>query len=195
MQRLQQGDLQALEVLVDRYRQPVISFVYRSLLDATEAEDIAQNVFLQVYRSANRYRPSAKFTTWLFTIARNLALNEIRRRSRHPTEALECLDPALERETAHEIKGDPHAEPDRLALTTELNRKLDEAIASLPEAQRSAILLCQQEDLAYEDIAEILGCSLSATKSLIFRARETLKQRLKPFLRTGLWESSDTDAG
>ncbi len=194
MQRLQKGDLQALEVLVDRYKQPVISFVYRSLLDATEAEDIAQSVFLQVYRSADRYRPSAKFTTWLFTIARNLALNEIRRRSRHPTETLESLDPSAERETSHEIKGDPHAEPDRQALTMELNRKLEEAIANLPEAQKSAILLCQQEDLAYEDIAKILGCSLSATKSLIFRARETLKQRLKPFLRTGLWESSDPDA-
>ena len=84
MLRVKQGDGAAFAELVDRYKQPILNLVYRMLHDATEAEDLAQNVFVQVFRSAHRYEVSAKFSTWLFTIARNLALNELRRRSRHP---------------------------------------------------------------------------------------------------------------
>src|SRR3954471_20730135 len=95
MLRVKQGDRDAFEELVDKYKQPVINMVYRTLRDATEAEDLAQHVFLQVYQSAHRYEISAKFSTWLFTIARNLSLNEIRRRSRHPADSLdEHLDHA-----------------------------------------------------------------------------------------------------
>src|SRR6266700_804908 len=89
MLRVKQGDSIAFAELVDKYKQPVMNLVYRMLRDATEAEDLAQNVFLQVFKSAHRYEVSAKFSTWLFTIARNLCLNEIRRRSRHPAQSLD----------------------------------------------------------------------------------------------------------
>src|SRR5206468_5452901 len=93
MLRVKQGDRGAFEELVEKYKQPVMNLVYRTLPDATEAEDLAQHVFLQVFKSAHRYQVSAKFTTWLFTIARNLCLNEIRRRSRHPAHSLDETSP------------------------------------------------------------------------------------------------------
>src|SRR3954467_3317766 len=89
MQRVAKGDQRAFEALVEKYKQPVFNMIYRTLPDATEAEDLAQVVFVQVYKSAARYRVEAKFSTWLFTIARNLCLNEIRRRKRHPADSLE----------------------------------------------------------------------------------------------------------
>src|SRR5437588_6893600 len=89
MLRVREGDREAFAELVDKYKQPVMNLAYRTLRDATEAEDLAQHVFLQVYKSAHRYEISAKFSTWLFTIARNLCLNEIRRRSRHPADSLD----------------------------------------------------------------------------------------------------------
>ena len=89
MLRVKRGDMSAFEELVERYKQPVINLIYRTLPDATEAEDLAQNVFVQVFKSAHRYEVSAKFSTWLYTIARNLSLNEIRRRSRHPADSLD----------------------------------------------------------------------------------------------------------
>src|ERR671938_1793500 len=96
MKRVTQGDQRAFEELVEKYKQPVFNMIYRTLRDATEAEDLAQVVFVQVYKSAHRYRVEAKFSTWLFTIARNLCLNEIRRRSRHPADSLEAQFPGEE---------------------------------------------------------------------------------------------------
>ena len=90
MLRVKQGDAEAFEELVEKYKRPVLNLVYRMIGDPTEAEDLAQNVFVQVFRSADRYRVSAKFSTWLFTIARNLCLNEIRRRKRHPADSLDA---------------------------------------------------------------------------------------------------------
>src|SRR3954462_12528932 len=96
MLRVKQGDTAAFEQLVDKYKQPVMNLVFRMLRDATEAEDVAQNVFVQVHKSAHRYEVSAKFSTWLFTIARNLSLNEIRRRSRHPADSIDAPHPDQE---------------------------------------------------------------------------------------------------
>src|SRR6266481_7984787 len=93
MLRVKQGDMGAFTELVDKYKQPVMNLAYRMLRDATESEDLAQNVFVQVHRSAHRYRVSSKFSTWLFTIARNLGLNEIRRRSRHPADSIDAPHP------------------------------------------------------------------------------------------------------
>ncbi len=187
MLRVKQGDAAAFAELVDKYKQFVASFVSRMIQDPAEAEDIAQNVFLQVYRSAGRYSVSSKFSTWLFTIARNLALNEIRRRSRHPAESLEAPHPDRPEEPLRQFADLRSPTPPEGLLQAELEQKIQQAIAALPENQRAALLLCRREDLSYEDIAEILGTSLSATKSLIFRGRETLKQTLKPYLRTGEW--------
>lgn len=190
MLRVKQGDNSAFGGLVDKYKQPVMNLAYRMLRDITEAEDLSQNVFLQVHKSASRYEVSAKFSTWLFTITRNLCLNEIRRRSRHPTETLEARYPEQEDQPLRQFEDQKTVSPPETLLHGELEQKIEQALGELPETQRTAILLCRQDELSYEDIAEVLGCSISATKSLIHRGRETLKQKLKPYLRTGAWRES-----
>lgn len=188
MLRVKRGDQAAFTELVDKYKQPVMNLVYRFLRDATEAEDLAQNVFVQVYKSASRYEVSARFSTWIFTITRNLCLNEIRRRSRHPADSLDASSyPESDEQPARQFEDVKTALPADALLQGELERKINQAVDELPETQRTAILLCRRDDLSYEDIAKIIGCSLSATKSLIHRGRETLKQKLKPYLRTGEW--------
>ena len=190
MIRVKQGDREAFAQLVDKYKQPVMNLVYRTLSDANEAEDVAQQVFVQVFKSAGRYEISARFSTWVFTIARNLCLNEIRRRIRHPAESLDRLVVDDQQASPRQFPDTKAvAPPDRL-LDSELVTKVEEAISDLPENQRTAILLCRREDMSYEQIADVLGVSVSATKSLIHRARETLKARLKPYLRSGHWVTS-----
>jgi RNA polymerase sigma-70 factor (ECF subfamily) len=187
MLRVKRGDCAAFAELVDKYKQPVMNFIFRSLRDEAEAEDLAQNVFLQVYKSRSRYKQTAKFSTWLFTIARNLCLNELRRRSRHPAESLEETHSEYEDQPARQFEDKSQLAAPEEVLHGELAQKIEEAIAELPENQRSAILLCRQDDLSYEEIARVLRCSLSATKSLIHRGREALKEKLKPYLKTGDW--------
>jgi RNA polymerase sigma-70 factor (ECF subfamily) len=189
MLRVKQGDGEAFAALVDKYKQPIMNLVYRMLRDAVEAEDLAQVVFVQVYRSAHRYHVSSKFSTWLFTIARNLCLNEIRRRSRHQAESMDLPHPDQPDQPWQQFEDKRSTSPPDSLLHGELELKIEEALADLPENQRLAILLCRQADLSYEEIAKVLGCSVPATKSLIHRGRETLKQRLKPYLRTGVWEA------
>ena len=187
MLRVKQGDGEAFAELVDKYKQPVMNLAFRMLRDASEAEDLAQNVFVQVHKSAHRYRVASKFSTWLFTIARNLCLNEIRRRSRHPADSIDVPHPEQEDQPAQQFQDKQDVSPPEALLQRELAAKVEEALAGLPENQRTAILLCRQDELSYEDIAEVIGCSLSATKSLIHRGRETLKEKLKPYLRSGAW--------
>jgi RNA polymerase sigma-70 factor, ECF subfamily len=188
MLRVKRGDRVAFTELVEKYKQPVVNFICRSLRDEAEAEDLAQNVFLQVYKSRARYERTAKFSTWLFTIARNLCLNEIRRRSRHPAESLEETHAESEDQPQRQYEDKKVFLPTENVLHGELAIKIEEALAELPENQRTAILLCRQDELSYEEIAKILRCSLSATKSLIHRGRETLKEKLKPYLKTGDWD-------
>jgi RNA polymerase sigma-70 factor (ECF subfamily) len=187
MLRVKRGDRVAFAELVGKYQQPLFNFIFRTLRDETETEDVAQNTFLQVWKSRDRYQRTAKFSTWLFTIARNLCLNEIRRRSRHPAESLEESHAEHEDLPQRQYEDKKNILPTDTALHGELARKIEEALAKLPENQRTAILLCRQDELSYEEIAEVLGCSLSATKSLIHRGRETLKEKLKPYLQTGQW--------
>ena len=188
MLRAKQGDSGAFTELVEKYKQPVMNLAFRTLRDLTEAEDLAQNVFVQAWKSAPRYEPTAKFSTWLFTIARNLCLNEIRRRTRHPAESLDQTRDDADDQPLYQIEDKRVAPAPVAMLRDELVEKVDAALAILPENQRTALLLCRQEELSYEEIATVLGCSLSATKSLIHRARETLKLKLKPYLQTGAWE-------
>ena len=189
MLRVKRGDDAAFAELVEKYKQPVMNLVYRILRDGTEAEDVAQNVFIQMHKSAQRYVPTARFSTWLFTIARNLCLNEIRRRSRHPADSLEGAQQESEDQPGRQFEDvKTHLPTDNL-LHGELEQKIEQALADLPEQQRTAIVLCRRDDLSYEEIAVIIGCSLSATKSLIHRGRETLKLKLKPYLRSGEWKN------
>src|SRR6202012_2952737 len=136
MLRVKRGDRTAFTELVEKYKQPVMNFVYRSLRDETEAEDLAQNVFLQVYKSRDRYQRTAKFSTWLFTIARNLCLNEIRRRSRHPADSLEETHAEHEDQPQRQYEDKKVTLPTESVLHGELAGKIQEALAALPENQR-----------------------------------------------------------
>jgi RNA polymerase sigma-70 factor (ECF subfamily) len=187
---VRQGDVAAFTQLVDRWKQPVTGFVYRLLPDADEAEDIAQGVFIQLWKMASRYERQARFSTFLFTIARNLCLNEIRRRTRHPAESLDArLEPEGE-SVPGQFPDAGQVPADEESQRRELVTKVDEALADLPEKQRVALALCREGDLSYEEIAVVLGTTVPATKSLIHRAREILKLRLKAYLTSGAWEPS-----
>lgn len=188
MLRVKEGDRAAFAELVERYKQPVTNLIARTINDPTEAEDLAQNAFVQAYKSAHRYEVTAKFSTWLFTIARNLALNEIRRRSRHRADSLDETFDDNDEQPVRQAVDRRSAGPTDELLRDELVDKVDEAVNALPDKQRTALLLCREEEMSYEEIAKVIGCTLSATKSLIHRARETLKEKLKPYLRSGVWE-------
>ncbi len=174
MQQVAAGESEAFGQLIARYQHPVINTIYRAIGDRWEAEDLAQRVFLQVYRAAPRYRAKAKFTTWLFTIVHNIIRNEYRRRSRHPAASLEELQ-----ETNPSMADPTTADPATTAAANELQEQIQTAIANLPTQQRTALILCRYQGSSYEEIAAVLGCSVSAVKSLLHRARITLRDQIK----------------
>jgi len=172
------GDMSAFEELVERHQRAVIGTVAKMLGNASESEDIAQQVFVRVWKSAGRYEAQAKFTTWLFTITRNLVFNEVRRRQRKPTVSVDERE-----ETTHRTVEDLQAiSPDDEMLQTELEEAIDRAIQSLPEKQRMAVVLRRYEEMPYDEIAAVLEMSIPAVKSLLFRARTQLKEALQRYL-------------
>lgn len=185
MLKVRRGNRAAFEALVVKYQRPVINTIFRSVGDLTEAEDLAQNVFVQVWKSRGRYMPTAKFSTWLFTIVRNTCLNEVRRRVRHPADSLDkpVKDAADGSESPWQIPDQQAKLPSEEALAAELRKRVDSALAALPETQRTAMLLLRHQNMPYEEIAKVMRCSLSATKSVIHRARAMLRDQLKPYLR------------
>jgi RNA polymerase sigma-70 factor, ECF subfamily len=178
MERIAVGDHGAFRRLVERHQNAVIGTVAKMLGNASEAEDISQQVFLRIWRHAKRYRPDAKFTTYLFTITRNLVFNESRRRSRKR----EVSSDEHEENSNQFIAADPERQPDAAILQAELQAAVDAAISALPEAQRMAVILRRYEQLSYEEIAAVLDLSVSAIKSLLFRARTTLRESLSGYL-------------
>src|SRR4051794_25651158 len=172
------GDMAAFEQLVERHQRMVIGTVARMLGTNSDAEDIAQQVFVRVWKNVKRYEPRAKFTTWLLKITRNLVFNELRRRSRHPAVPLQSETDEEERP----LKDEQAVAPDSALLDHELQEAVDAAIAELPETQRMAVILRRYEELSYEEIAETLDQSVSAVKSLLFRARTELRESLKRYL-------------
>jgi RNA polymerase sigma-70 factor (ECF subfamily) len=172
------GDDRAFEELVERHQRLVVGTVGRMLGSPSDAEDIAQQVFVRVWKNAKRYEPRAKFTTWLLKITRNLVFNELRRRSRHPAVPLQSETDEEERP----LKDDHAIAPDASLLDHELQQAVDAAIAALPETQRMAVILRRYEELSYEEIADALDQSVSAVKSLLFRARTELRESLKRYL-------------
>src|SRR5580658_8539074 len=139
MLRVKRGDMRAFEELADKYKQPIVNLMYRMLRDLDEAEDLAQNVFIRVYQSAGRYEVSAKFSTWIFTIARRLCLNEIRRRGRHPGQSLESSQSENEEQAPRQYPDLKTASPPQAFLHRELEQKIKEALGELPEKQQLAI--------------------------------------------------------
>ncbi|MEM1084551.1 MAG: sigma-70 family RNA polymerase sigma factor [Verrucomicrobiota bacterium] len=174
MRRVAEGDEKAFRELVERHQHAVVGTVAKMINDATEAEDIAQKAFLRVWKHAKRWRPDAKFTTYLFTITRNLVYNESRRRSRKKEVSAE----ERQDDSGYEPAGDPRSEPDAEALKSEMHDEIDQAIQELPEAQRTAVILYSYESMPYEEIAKVLDASVSSVKSLLFRARSTLREKL-----------------
>lgn len=180
MLRVKEGDARAFERLVELHQNAVVGTAARMLGNVDDAHDIAQQVFIRVWKSAPRYEPSAKFTTWLFTILRNLVFNETRRRSRRKEVPMETGE---DDDTPQRQFADASAPgPDHLTQQEELETALDRAIAALPEKQRLAVLLRRHEDLPYEQICDILKMTLPAVKSLLFRARAELRKHLASYL-------------
>jgi RNA polymerase sigma-70 factor (ECF subfamily) len=171
-------DTDAFGLLVQKYSSTVIGTVGGMLGDWAEAEDLAQKVFLAAWKSRSSYRPTARFKTWLMTITRNFVYNEIRRRKRHPASSLDADSGGLLVEDFGHASRPPHA----ILAASEVESAVEEALLALPENQRMAMLLLRHEHLSYEEIGRVLGLRVSAVKSLIFRARTELRQRLERFL-------------
>jgi len=182
MLRVREGDAASFEALLHRYRVPLVSFFCRMVRDQGLAEDLAQEVFLRVYKSRERYQPEARFTTWLYRIATNLALNAIRDRKETVCDAPgddSDSGPILDR------FADPQPTVEQRLMRADRERLIRQAVGALPENQRVAVILHKYQEVDYHQIAKVLSVSESAVKSLLFRAYETLRVRLEPLLREG----------
>ncbi|HEV7510875.1 MAG TPA: sigma-70 family RNA polymerase sigma factor [Candidatus Acidoferrum sp.] len=179
------GDEQSFALLLHRYRRPLVNFLYRMVRNREQAEDLAQEVFIRVYRARADYVPSAKFTTWLFRIATNLALNSLRDTRHQRMEVSLDAPVTVDSEEGDErpldvAEKNPNIEEH---LVQEAQREMiRHAIDKLPEKQRAAVLLHKYQELDYGEISKILSCSESALKSLLFRAYETLRVELAPLV-------------
>lgn len=170
MQRVSTGEDAAMAFLVDRWKGPLVRFFNRSLHSLADAEELSQITFLKLYRAAERYQPTAKFSTYLFTIARRVLLDEHKRRTRHPVDAVDPVELRAKAEPANKIR------------ISELEESLEQCLSKLPENQRTAILLRVQRELAYEEIAAIMKASEGAVKTWIHRARAHLRDNLNQTL-------------
>ncbi|SRR5579875_8685 len=178
------GDGQSFDLLLEKYRSPLVNFLGRMVHDRATAEDLAQEVFLRVFRARKQYTPSAKFTTWLFRIATNLALNSLRD-NRHQRMEVSIDAPASDDENAppRELPA-KDARIDQQMIEQDRAEVIRRAVLSLPEKQRVAVLLHKYEEMDYSEIAKVLECSESALKSLLFRAYESLRVQLAPLVFT-----------
>ncbi len=178
MRLVARGDSSAFEEIIERHQALVAGTAARMLGSNSDVEDIAQQVFIRVWKSARRYVPRAKFTTWLLKITRNLVFNELRRAKRRAHVPIQS-DPGAEEIP---LKDETNPAPDASLLEDELQRAIEEAIMQLPESQRMALVLRRYEQLSYEEIAEVLDLSVPAVKSVLFRARTELRSRLSKYL-------------
>jgi RNA polymerase sigma-70 factor (ECF subfamily) len=183
MLRVRDDDAGAFEELVELYQQRLVALMNHLVGNAEEAEDLAQEVFLRVYRSRKKYRPRSKFSTWLFTIANNLALNALRSRQRKPMVSLPAQDSGpLGSRPAEQLVRDRGSGPMRRLERQELTERIRQALAGLNERQRMAVVLNKFEDMNYVEIAEVMGLTTKAVKSLLSRARENLRAALSSYV-------------
>ena len=182
MLRVKAGDQSAFDYLVQKYRRPLVSFMYRMAHNAAMAEDLAQEVFLRVYRSRETYEASAKFTTWLYRIATNLAVNHARdTRHERPEVTVSLDEPDEETGTALDL-ADGAISVEEAMVRRERLAAIRSKVDALPERQRLAVVMHKYQQMDYKQIAQVLKLSESATKSLLFRAYEALREQLKEFL-------------
>ena len=179
------GDEESFELLLRKYRIPLVNFLNRMVRDSAAAEDLAQEVFLRVYRARKEYAPSAKFTTWMFRIATNVALNSVRDNRHRQMEISmdQKLDAGDDEQPAMEVP-DRRPSVEQQLVANCRSEVILRAIHALPEKQRAAVLLHKYQELDYDEIARILECSESALKSLLFRAYETLRTELAPLMNS-----------
>jgi RNA polymerase sigma-70 factor, ECF subfamily len=182
MLRVKAGDESAFDYLVQKYRRPMVNFMYRMAHNAAAAEDLAQEVFLRVYRSRSSYEASAKFTTWLYRIATNLAANHARdRRHERPENMVSLDEPDEDTGTTMDV-ADSKLSVEENMVRRERLAAIRKTVQNLPERQRIAVIMHKYQQMDYKQIAEVLKLSESATKSLLFRAYETLREQLKSFI-------------
>lgn len=183
MLRVRDDDPQAFGELVDAYHHRLVTVMHHLVGNNEEAEDLAQEVFLRVYRGRKKYHPKAKFSTWLFTIANNLALNVLRTRQRKPTIPLNVRDSGpLGPRPAEHLVLDRQDQPHQRIQQQELAAVVQQALDTLNERQRVAVVLNKFEDMNYAEIAEVMGLTTKAVKSLLSRARENLRLALKDYI-------------
>lgn len=177
MLRLRAGDAVAFDELLELHRRPIVRLIFRMTQNSAVAEELAQEVFLRVYRARERYEPAASFKTWIYRIAVNRTRNWVRDQAEQS-----WREESLERERPGDLPRqfvDPSPSPESRLLAADGGRRLKELLSVLPDRQRDAVLLHKFEDLSYSEIAVVLGCSVPALKSLLFRAYATLRQRLE----------------
>ena len=172
------GDESAFETLVLRHQTHVLNIIYRFIGDRTQAKDLAQEVFLRVWQAAKSSKPEAKFTTWVYRITANLCLNELKSSRRKRWLQF------LQSDAGHDVRPeeelpDRSPSPEDLLLVKERSRQISDALQTLPANQRMALVLKRYDDLSYEEIARIIGCSVSAVESLLVRAKRTLHEKLE----------------
>src|SRR5882724_11117289 len=175
MLRVGEGDDTSFALLLERHRGPVVHFLYRMVLNQAVSEELAQEVFLRVYRSRETYEPTAKFTTWLYRIATHLALNWLRDEKNERGQ--QRLDESSEDAPAREVADRSPSVEQKLLHQVKVDA-VRQAVAALPDKQRAAVLMHKYDEMEYSQIAGVLNCSESAVKSLLFRAYESLRARL-----------------
>ncbi len=174
MLRVKNGDEGAFREIIDLYQKPILNLCFRYVGNQQDAEEVAQDVFIHLYRSATTYQPTAKLSTYLYRIAVNLSLNRIRDRKRRRFFSLEALKSGKHNEPAS-----PDESPDLHLERKEMQEKVKEILNSLPENQKTAVLLKRFEGLSYEEIAEVMQCSVSSVESLLHRAKVNLQKKMK----------------
>ena len=175
------GDKAAFEKLMAKYYPRVLNFVYRYVQNRDVAEDLTQETFIKIYKNAHAYSVKAKFQTWAFTIAKNLSLNELRKLKRKMVSIDQTVDTG-EGEVAFQLADDKAQTGAQMATKEEQAVAVREAIAALPENQRTAVLLRRYEQMSYDDIAATMGTTSKAVKSLLNRAKENLRKKLKNWI-------------
>ncbi|MCI0444809.1 RNA polymerase sigma factor [bacterium] len=179
MLRYKEGDLEAFEILLERYQQPLFSFVLRFCNDYHQAEDLVQEVFLRLIKSAKTYEPKAKFSTYIYTFAHNICIDNFRRGKKRKTTSLSQPIDAEQELTFEDTVKDERANPEKEYRQRSLEKALQEAVSELPEEQREVFLLREQMNLPFEEIARVVGCLPSTAKSRMRYALQSIRQKLE----------------
>jgi len=180
MLQFQHGDKTAFDKIIIKYQKPIINFIYRFTADRSSAEDLAQEVFIRIYNASKNYVASAKFSTWIFRITANVAIDYLRKRKAEGINiSMEEIFEGKDNIAPIQLNDQSQENSEQILEKQEIEANIKKALQSLPENQRLAIVLKVYEDMPYNEIASILGVSVASVESLLFRARQALKVKLK----------------